>query len=172
MARVQTQGHFNHQVSGRVEYLTPKIFIDRLGPFDLDPCASVVRPWSTAKVHLTSCGLEAPWKGFIFLNPPYGRTSNEHLWLAKLAAHGNGIALVFVKTETRSWQENVWGKANGILMLGKRISFCNTDGSTTEGKFGASCLIAYGSKALTKLRRCGFEGYLITDTEYIYGRKQ
>jgi hypothetical protein len=45
------------------EWITPKYIIDSLGKFDLDPCAAVQMPWSTAKMQYTEKGLELPWFG-------------------------------------------------------------------------------------------------------------
>lgn len=68
--------HFT--TSGRTEYLTPKYILDAIGPFDLDPCASIVRPWPTATKHYTRFddGLMQPWDGLVWLNPPFGRSAN------------------------------------------------------------------------------------------------
>ena len=35
------------------EHLTPPWLIQSVGPFDLDPCAPIKRPWPTAKHHYT-----------------------------------------------------------------------------------------------------------------------
>ncbi|WP_223160903.1 phage N-6-adenine-methyltransferase [Salinicola aestuarinus] len=82
------------------EWLTPPSILEALGSFDLDPCSPVERPWDTASEHLTlhDDGLSAAWRGRVWLNPPYGRETG--LWLEKLAEHGDGIALVFARTET------------------------------------------------------------------------
>ncbi len=67
-------------------WLTPKAIIDKLGPFDMDPCAAPVpRPWDTAKemISLPEDGLLTPWKGFVWLNPPYGPRMFE--WIQRLA---------------------------------------------------------------------------------------
>lgn len=37
------------------EWLTPPNIIINLGPFDLDPCAPVIRPWNTAIKHCQKC---------------------------------------------------------------------------------------------------------------------
>lgn len=44
------------------EWLTPPEIIRKLGPFDLDPCSPVKRPWETAKNHYTeeNNGLSLP----------------------------------------------------------------------------------------------------------------
>jgi hypothetical protein len=63
--------------------LTPRFVIDALGPFDLDPCPPKERPWDTARRHFTEAddGLSRPWKGRVWLNPPYGpQTRLSILW--------------------------------------------------------------------------------------------
>src|SRR5579864_8496494 len=87
--------------SGTVDdWITPQHIINRLGPFDLDPCACKPQPWPTAKRMLTmdQNGLSVMWGGFVFCNPPYGRATE--VWLKRMAQHGNGIALIFARTET------------------------------------------------------------------------
>ena len=39
--------------TGKNEWLTPPHILRRLGPFDLDPCAPINRPWDTAEHHYT-----------------------------------------------------------------------------------------------------------------------
>jgi hypothetical protein len=77
-------------VMGKDEWLTPPEIVRALGPFDLDPCAPIVRPWDTAAQHYTiqDNGLNQPWAGRVWLNPPYGREAIH--WMARLAEHGNG----------------------------------------------------------------------------------
>ena len=45
------------------EWLTPRWILNRLGEFDLDPCAPINRPWDTAKRHFTiyDNGLMKDW---------------------------------------------------------------------------------------------------------------
>jgi len=56
-------GHHAPTRGAKDEWLTPPPIIEALGPFDLDPCAPVVRPWPTAAAHLTieDDGLTADW---------------------------------------------------------------------------------------------------------------
>ena len=147
--------------SGRTTYLTPKHVIDALGPFDLDPCASVERPWPSAAKHYTieDDGLVQPWDGFVWCNPPFGKA--EAAFVRKLAAHpGGGILLGCPsKTETRTWQEVIFPACSGVLFLKGRLKFCNTDGSEMPGTFGASCLVAFGEQARIRLVTSGIEGY-------------
>ena len=137
----------NHPIAKTVEWLTPLEIINSLGPFDLDPCSPIVRPWDTAKVHYDSLvdGLSTPWAGRVWLNPPYGNETGK--WLARLAEHGDGIALVFARTETKMFFESVWGRADAVLFLRGRPHFHFPDGSRAKGNSGGPlCLIAYGYK--------------------------
>lgn len=134
------------------EWLTPKSLIDVLGPFDLDPCAPAVRPWPTAARHFTSKdnGIKLRWTGFVWLNPPYGKETG--VWLSKLVGHGNGIALVFARTETRMFFDSVWPYATALLFLRGRLHFCDVDGVPAKANAGApTVLIAYGEEARARL---------------------
>ena len=84
------------------EWLTPPEILAALGPFDLDPCTPDAMPWQTAAARYTKRddGLAQPWRGRVWLNPPFGREAVR--WLRKLAAHGDGVALVPARTETRA----------------------------------------------------------------------
>lgn len=152
----------SHQ-SARAEtttWLTPPDLIEKLGPFDLDPCAAPSpRPWSTAARHieLPEDGLAADWDGHVWLNPPYSFAA--WTWLAKLAEHGDGIALVFARTETAGFVREVWGKATGLLFLHGRLHFHYADGERAAANSGApSVLVAYGEWAAERLMTADLEG--------------
>ena len=128
------------------EWLTPPEIIQSLGQFDLDPCAPILRPWNMAKEHFTieDNGLLKQWSGRVWCNPPYGLQASE--WLDKLSNHGNGIALIFARTETRMFFEYVWKKATAVKFLEGRLYFHHVDGSKAKANAGApSVLIAYGN---------------------------
>ena len=155
--------HDSWQSRQKDEWLTPPQLIRALGRFDLDPCAPVKRPWATAKHHYTirDDGLEKPWFGRVWLNPPYGRQTP--LWLARLREHGDGIALVFARTETRMFFDSIWPNADGIAFIRGRLAFYHADG-TGSGHAGApSCLVAYGQSNVTAIRRSGIDAILITE---------
>lgn len=144
------------------EWLTPPGLIKSLGEFDLDPCSPIERPWPTAKEHYTVLdnGLMLPWSGRVWCNPPYGQESAE--WLSKLVRHGNGIALIFARTETEMFFNYVWEKADAILFLKGRLYFYRVDGSRAAANSGApSCLIAYGKENVRALERSGINGKLV-----------
>lgn len=135
------------------DWLTPPHIIEELGPFDLDPCSPVIRPWDTAKNYYNAIdnGLWQPWFGRVWLNPPYGRETVK--WMHRLSAHGNGIALIMARTETNMFFAHVWQKAQGILFLRGRISFHHVDGSLSKHNCGApSVLVAYGYDNADRLR--------------------
>lgn len=154
-------GHQNPAM-GKDEWLTPPEIIAALGPFDLDPCAPIVRPWDTAKNHYTveDNGLNKEWSGRVWCNPPYGLEAAK--WLARLADHRNGIALIFARTETKMFFEQVWGKASGILFIEGRLYFHHVDGTRAASNSGApSVLIAYSMDDAHKISVSGIRGKMI-----------
>jgi phage N-6-adenine-methyltransferase len=144
-------------------WLTPPHIIKALGEFDLDPCASVDRPWDTAKNHYTieDDGYGRDWAGRVWMNPPYGPELDR--WLHKLSNHGNGIALVFARTETRAFFRNVWASetARGIMFLRGRIRFHKPNGMLGGTSGAPSCLIAYGDDNLEALRNSELDGVVL-----------
>lgn len=145
-------------------WLTPPDIIERLGPFDLDPCAAPSpRPWPTATKHieLPEDGLTAQWAGKVWVNPPYGNST--WAWLSRLAEHPDGgIALVFARTETAGFVREVWGKSDAVLFLHGRLHFHHRDGRRASANAGApSALIAYGTWAVRRLASSGIDGTLV-----------
>ena len=143
------------------EWLTPPGIIGKLGQFDLDPCAPVLRPWPTADRHYTKDdgGLSAPWLGRVWCNPPFGREAVK--WLRRMRDHGNGVALIPARTETAMFYETVWGKADGVLFVQGRPHFHYVDGRRAPFNSGAPiCLVAYGEENLVVLKNSGL-GFVV-----------
>jgi len=123
--------------SESTEYETPPELFDELweefGPFDIDPCCHphhytaqrilcnlgrVCFPPEDADVmgslepeYAAIDGLIQPWRGRVYMNPPYGRKIGK--WVEK-AVHevecGNAelvVALLPARTDTRWWQDNI-----------------------------------------------------------------
>lgn len=155
-------------VAGTYVWLTPPEILAALGPFDLDPCAAPSpRPWPTAARHieLPEDGLAAKWEGRVWLNPPYGQHTGK--WLAKMAAHCNGIALVFARTDTRMFRDHVWDNAAGLMFLDKRPHFHHPDGTRAKGNSGGPLvLIAYGGYNAIALERCGLSGHFFRNIKF------
>jgi hypothetical protein len=111
-------------------YLTPPEWIEKLGPFDLDPCCPHDMPWKTARYMYSLPwvdGLVEPWEGRVWLNPPFGREAVK--WLRKLAQHSDGIALVPARTETKMFYECVWNAADGVCFVEGRPHFHAAEGT-------------------------------------------
>lgn len=146
---------------GNDEWLTPPEIIKALGDFDLDPCSPIHRPWDTARYHLTreDDGLMKSWSGRVWMNPPYGRETGK--WMQRLFEHGNGIALIFSRTDTEVFHHYVFERANAILFLKGRLSFYTVSGKTVNPAGAASCLVAYGAYNALLLQKSGLKGFFV-----------
>jgi hypothetical protein len=141
------------------EWLTPPEILKPLGVFDLDPCAPINRPWSTARYHysILDNGLIREWFGRVWLNPPYGRELGR--WMYKMRDHKNGIALIFARTETADFFNYVWGVAESIFFIKKRLHFYSVDGKRAKANSGApSVLISYSQEDSDIMEDSGLEG--------------
>lgn len=161
-------GHQQPYAGKSNEWLTPPDIIEALGPFDLDPCAPIKRPWPTAERHYTveDDGLRQTWDGFVWVNPPYGPWTWK--WLHKLAEHGNGIGLIFARTETQGFFAQAWERADSMLYLDGRLYFHCPDGTRAPHNAGApSVLLGYGRLATERLAASGLQGALVTAWEMV-----
>jgi hypothetical protein len=106
------------------EWWTPPHVFEALGlEFDLDPCSPPGGvPWLPARRHYTreEDGLAQPWEGRVWINPPYGKEAGK--WLLRLAEHGDGIALVFARTDVRWWHAAV-PSASAVCFIRGRLTF-------------------------------------------------
>lgn len=148
-------------------WLTPPAIMNALGTwedFDLDPCAAPApRPWPTAwrmNVESDGDGLALEWFGRVWLNPPYGAVIGQ--WLRKLADHGRGTSLIFARTETKFFREQVWERASGLLFLEGRLHFHTPDGLRAGANSGApSVLCAYGADDMDRLAASDLAGAFV-----------
>lgn len=165
-----TLGSHQKTIGTTQSWITPKWLIEKLGPFDLDPCASDPQPWPCARLSFTSGGLEQPWYGNVWLNPPFDRRVVGK-WIWKLANHGTGIALIHARVEA-AWFEPVWLKGRAILFLADRLYFHRPDGTRAEANSGApACLIAFGLDARNILCGANIPGYF-TESWHPTGRPE
>lgn len=141
-------------------WLTPPEILAALGPFDLDPCASMGQPWATAARHFTinDNGLLQAWSGRVWLNPPY---SNARPWAGRLAAHGTGTMLLFARVDTGTFFDFVYGCANLMMFLRGRLAFRDAMGQRRGRADEASVLIAYGDNDAERLAESGLDGALM-----------
>lgn len=140
------------------EWFTPPHIFEALGlQFDLDPCAPEGGvPWVPARSYFTAAddGLTLKWAGKVWLNPPYGRTVPQ--WTRRLADHGNGVALVFARTDAK-WAQLAIARATAVCFLAGRLSFISGDRSDLTGHNAAapSMLLGYGVECGQAVHDCG-----------------
>lgn len=157
-----TLGSHQKTIGDSQDWITPKFIIDDLGPFDLDPCASMTQPWPCAKTELKVLGLAAEWFGFVWLNPPFHRYEVGD-WISKLAKHNNGIALVHARTEAE-WFEPIWEYASGIGFLKDRLYFHYPNGDRAAANSGApAVLAAFGPDAGRRLKSSSIPMHVVTE---------
>lgn len=150
---------FTHEsfVSESAEWYTPPEVFTAIGlRFDLDPCSpGPGKSFVPADQHYTidDDGLTSPWHGTVFVNPPYGQQTGA--WMRKLADHGDGIGLVFARTEVR-WFHDVADRADLVCFMKNRLRFYRGN-LTDHGKDAGtgSMLIAFGQKSATALSTSG-----------------
>lgn len=127
-----------HYSSETPEHYTPDHILTLVsevtGGIDLDPCSnSKTSPHVPALAHYTAedDGLALPWRGSVFMNPPYGRVIGE--WIKKLIREfesGNvcqAIALVPARTDTEWWDTLIScaGTIPLICFVRGRLTFVN-----------------------------------------------
>lgn len=158
---------FNTNTDNSQEWLTPPEIIEALGDFDLDPCFPEKAPWPIAKHRYTKKqdGLQQEWFGRVWLNPPYGRETFK--WLQKLRRHGNGIALIFARTETKGFHREVWEFADGVFFFEGRLRFYKPTGEQGGRANAPSCLIAYGEENYQFIKESGLKGRLVALEDWL-----
>lgn len=142
-------GHHRPYRGATNEWFTPPEILAALGKFDDDPC-------KPNEVN----GLVRPWNGRVWLNPPYGPETGK--WLLRLAEHGNGMAIIFARTETKMFFSSVWERATAVLFIRGRLHFYRANGERAKANSGApSVLIAYGALNAQALINSKIPGYFV-----------
>ena len=145
----------------RDDWQTPLHIVQALGIFDLDPCANCDSPKRLAPNSFTKSddGLAQTWRGRVWLNPPYG--AEARVWLARLAEHGNGIALIPPRVGAHWFHEVVFNTCDAILFHKGRISFIEpATGNPVKGNNADSIFVAYGEENVKALHNSLLPGIL------------
>jgi hypothetical protein len=152
---------FEKALNTTIEWLTPPELVKLLGEFDLDPCTPINPPFVHAKTNfnINNDGLTKDWFGRVYMNPPYGKGMEK--WIEKLKNHGNGIALIFARTETKCFFNHIWDDADAILFVKGRIKFYDINGFQQGTPGAPSVFIAYGKNNAERLEKSTIQGKFI-----------
>lgn len=141
------------------EWYTPPHVFHALGcKFEMDVATS--NPpvsWVPTCRHLWKYSLEQPWKGFIWMNPPFGARNGLVPWLEKFFAHHDGIALVPDRTSAPWWQRFA-PKADLWLFVSPKLKFIGADGKPGGSPAQGTCLWGAGVNAVQPLQRAAERG--------------
>lgn len=144
----------SHESAGKSdEYYTPKYIVDGLGcSFDMDVASPVDRSFChiVAQEYITEDSLNKEWKGFVWMNPPYGNEKLKEAFVKKFVDHANGIALMPDRTNANWWQMMA-EKCDAFLFTYDKIKFIRADGSIADSPSNGSTLFAIGEEATKAL---------------------
>ncbi len=151
-----------HCLGATDEWFTPPHVFDALGcTFDMDVAhpGAPYAPWVPARAVLTKedDGLSHPWRGFIWMNAPFGGRNGLEPWLEKFFAHYDGIALAPDRTSAPWWQEYA-PRADAVLFVRKKIRFLRRDGSEGKSPAQGTTLMAVGTRGCTALDNAKLAG--------------
>jgi hypothetical protein len=143
------------------EWYTPAYVFGAMGViFDLDPAhPGEATPWCSvpAREVYSSGGLERPWRGFVWMNPPFGPRNGLVPWLAKFMAHGDGVALTPDRTSAPWWQEYA-PQADRVLFVGRKIQFIGVGGRPGKSPAQGTTLLAKGPRGVAALENARANG--------------
>jgi hypothetical protein len=91
-----------------------------------------------------------PWRGLVFMNPPFGGRNGHVPWLRKFFAHGNGVAIVRAYTSSAWWHAEMH-KAELILFPKGKTKFIRPDGSIGKCPGHGIVLVGAGAAACEAL---------------------
>ena len=145
----------SHESAGKTDdWYTPAYVFSALGErFDLDVAAPFDGPRHVpATDWFAFGGLEREWRGFVWMNPPFGHQSTKRAWLGKFFAHGDGVALLPDRTSAPWWQEFA-PSGSALLFVTPKIKFERPDGTLGEQPGNGTTLMSAGSRGRRALER-------------------
>lgn len=133
--------------SATEEWETPQDLFDRLNSefhFNLDVAATEANAKCAWYYDKAKDGLERPWRGRCWLNPPYGKTIGA--WVKKAYESGRDgdlvVCLLPARTDTR-WFHDYAMKATEIRFIRGRLRF---GGSCNSAPFLSAVVVFSGSE--------------------------
>jgi len=153
--------HWEKAVGETDEWYTPLSVFTALGDtFDLDVAAPASGPLHVpATAWISADSLSQPWRGFVWMNPPFGGRNALVPWLDKFFDHGHGIALTPDRTSA-PWFWSAWGRADAVAFT-RKLRFIRPDGSEGRSPSSGCALWASGERAVAALRRAEGAGFCI-----------
>jgi len=142
------------------EWSSPKELVepldDAVGGFDLDPCSGAEEsPFANNTYTEDEDGLAQPWKGVVWVNPPYSGVSE---WVDKAVnetVHGNAKSTFFLckGDSSTNWWQRAAKHATCVLAIDHRLSFGDGENSAPF----ASHILVFGDSmgAVDELRNHG-----------------
>jgi hypothetical protein len=115
-------------------------------------------PWVPAKTFITRDSLSVEWRGFAWMNPPFGGRGELEPWLKKFVEHGDGIALVPDRTSAPWWQRYA-PRAELILFVAPKIKFLDVNGMPGKSPAQGTCLLTIGERGCAALFRAAERGF-------------
>lgn len=145
------------------EFYTPPWVYERLGEFDLDPCAGPSA--QIARINWRDRdALESDWFGRVWLNGPYS-VDNKRLFLLKAAdyhaATGESVIGLYPCTPSTDWFKECARKAAAVYAVDRRIDFIRSDGKRGRGTV-PSAFFCFGGEAAESVRKSGLVSMQIT----------
>jgi len=153
MAYRRRHGRSVHFLSKTAEWGTPADLFTKLtveyGGFDLDVCATVENAKCSRFFTREEDGLQQPWTGRCWCNPPYGRTIRDWLRKAWQSVSEGGaelvVCLIPARTDTAWWHSYV--SQGEVRFLPGRIKFV---GGQHAAPFPSAVVIFRNAQCVTK----------------------
>ncbi len=139
-------------------YTPPYVFNAMQVSFDLDVAScSFAMSWVPASASFVRRGLEQPWFGFVWCNPPFGGRNGIVPWCTKFYEHGDGVLLTPDRTSAPWWQHAA-RKAGAVLFVSPKIRFLGKNGQEGVAPSTGTTLMAAGVRGVDALQRAESNG--------------
>lgn len=139
------------------EWYTPKYIFDAIGlSYEMDVAGDLNNPNQSvpARRALSCDGLNQPWEGRIWMNPPFGGRNALWPWVKKFLLHGRGIALVPDRTSAPWWQF-LASHSDVICFVSPKVKFIDANGELGRSPSNGITLHAVGKEEAFALLNCG-----------------